>query len=278
MVTVNSVSGGKTSAYIAKEYPADYNIFCLVRTSDMDCQYPDKKLRQIVSDKIGKEFIGTIEEDTIIKTLLDLEQFIGTEITWLSGETFDDVIDNEGRILPSRYRRFCTTELKLKPIIHWWQANIKEIVEMRIGFRAGEERRASKVLAKCIDGIESNKMVVGKRKTRNKWADIAWRKPTFPLITDRVNKMDIENYWRQYPEVRHQRMNNCAGCFHRNPILLRKQFDWHPNKMEWFIKQEQKGKGTFKEGMTYQQIKEHKLQAELGFDDFNDCDSGYCGV
>ena len=57
MVTVNSVSGGKTSAYIAKEYPADYNVFCLVRTSDMDCQYPDKKLRQIVSDKIGKKLL-----------------------------------------------------------------------------------------------------------------------------------------------------------------------------------------------------------------------------
>ena len=25
-------------------------------------------------------------------------------------------------------------------------------------------------------------------------------------------------------------------------------------------------------------IKKHKLQIELSFDDFNDCDSGYCGL
>ena len=57
MKTVNSLSGGKTSSYIAANYPADYNVFALVRTNDKSCLYPDKKLRQIVSDKIGIEFI-----------------------------------------------------------------------------------------------------------------------------------------------------------------------------------------------------------------------------
>ena len=45
MVTVNSVSGGKTSAYIAANYPADYNVFSLVRTSADNCIFPDKKIR-----------------------------------------------------------------------------------------------------------------------------------------------------------------------------------------------------------------------------------------
>ena len=31
MKTVNSISGGKTSAYIAAHYPSDYNVFSLVR-------------------------------------------------------------------------------------------------------------------------------------------------------------------------------------------------------------------------------------------------------
>jgi hypothetical protein len=30
MITVNSLSGGKTSSYLAKHYPADYNLFALV--------------------------------------------------------------------------------------------------------------------------------------------------------------------------------------------------------------------------------------------------------
>ena len=92
MKTVNSVSGGKTSSYIAKHYPADYNVFALVRTNDKKCLFPDKKIRQEVSDRIGKEFIGTLEEDTIIYTMLDLEQFIGSKIDWVSGNTFDEVV------------------------------------------------------------------------------------------------------------------------------------------------------------------------------------------
>ena len=39
--------------------------------------FPDEKIRQIVSDKIGAEFIGTLEDDMIIYTILDLEQYIG---------------------------------------------------------------------------------------------------------------------------------------------------------------------------------------------------------
>ena len=163
--------------------------------------------------------------------------FIGKEISWVTGETFDYVVDNKGGVLPSSYRRFCTTELKLVPIINWWQKEVKEICEMRIGFRLGEEKRMQTMLNKLVDGYESNKMIIGKSKNgkRNKWEDVVWRKPTFPLIEDRINKLHIENYWKKNPQVKHQPINNCVGCFHQNEILLRKRFDWFPEKMEWFM-------------------------------------------
>ena len=41
MKTVNSLSGGKTSSYMAVHYPADYNVFALVTTLDKKCIYPD---------------------------------------------------------------------------------------------------------------------------------------------------------------------------------------------------------------------------------------------
>lgn len=66
MITVNSLSGGKTSSYIAANYPADINIFSLVRTNDKSVLFPDAKVRQIVSDRIGHEFVGTLEMDDII--------------------------------------------------------------------------------------------------------------------------------------------------------------------------------------------------------------------
>jgi len=93
MITVNSLSGGKTSSYIAANYPADYNIFSLIRTNDKNCMLPDKKLRQLISDKLGGvEFIGTLEDDVIIHTMLDLEQFIGSEINWVTGITMIKII------------------------------------------------------------------------------------------------------------------------------------------------------------------------------------------
>lgn len=289
MITVNSISGGKTSSYIAANYPADFNVFSLVRTKDKSCMFPDKKIRQIVSDKIQKPFIGTLEDDNIITILLDLEQFIGTEISWVSGNTFDDVINgewNKGRngsnYLPNLMVRYCTTHLKMNPIFEWWENEINEVVDMRIGFRANETKRASKMISKLnSNGVDEMKTIVGSRGSRNKWGMVEWRVPIFPLIDDLIYKDSIENYWNKNKEVKFKNgyYNNCVGCFHRNPIFLNKMFQEHPNKMEWFAKQEEKNKpNQFKSEISYRKIIENKKQIEIQWDDFNECDSGYCGL
>lgn len=286
MITVNSLSGGKTSSYIAANYPADYNVFALVRTNDKNCLFPDKKIRQIVSDKLGVDFIGTLEMDEIIFTMLDLEQFTGKEIKWVSGETFDDLIDrHKKRLLPSPLRRYCTENLKTKPIFHWWYKNIKpNLVEMRIGFRANESKRANNVMKRTNEkGLLSDQIIVGQHESgRNKWDSHYYSKPVFPLIDDKIFKDTIEGFWDQKP-VRFAELNNCVGCFHRNPILLRKLWDSHENKMQVFSNYEEGRKyinDTFKADgkITYKKIKEIGIQGELTFDDFSECDSGYCGI
>jgi hypothetical protein len=278
MITCNSLSGGKTSSYIAVNYPADFNVFSLVLTNDKTCLFPDKKLRQIVSDKIGVEFIGTLEDDAIIYTMMDLEQLIGTKIDWVSGKTFDEIINRNGKIyLPNVTQRFCTTEMKLQPIFNWWKNNFDEPIEMRIGYRANEMNRAKKMISKLNkNGFSEFKDIVGKRKTQNKWKLIEWQKPTFPLIENAIFKDKVEQFWIG-KNVRFAYMNNCVGCFHRNEILLKLMSEKHPNKFDWFAKQEN-NKRTFKNGITYNKIKSHKLQTKLFDDDFNDCDSGYCGI
>tara|TARA_R110000737_G_scaffold308140_1_gene316152 strand:- start:46 stop:903 length:858 start_codon:yes stop_codon:yes gene_type:complete len=285
MKTVNSLSGGKTSSYIAANYPADYNVFSLVRTDDKNCMFPDKKIRQEVSDRLGTEFIGTLEEDMIIYTMLDLEQFIGSKIDWVTGKTFDDVIDRKGKkYLPNSTQRFCTTEMKLQPIFDWWLKQINQVVEMRIGFRANEGSRAKTMLSKTNNvGNLTFKTIVGKRNgktNQNKWADIEWQKPRFPLIEDNIFKDKVEKYWSD-KNVRFAYMNNCVGCFHRNEVLLKLMSDKHPNKFQWFVDAE-KGNGynvrTFKMDVTYDRIKESLKQTQLFDDDFNECDSGYCGL
>jgi hypothetical protein len=282
MKTVNSLSGGKTSSYIAANYKADYNVFSLVRTNDKKCLFPDAKIRQQISDRLGTEFIGTLEEDEIIYTMLDLEQYIGQKIEWVTGKTFDEIIvRKDKKYLPNVTQRFCTTEMKLKPIFNWWQKKINKPIKMNIGYRANEGSRAKTMLSKTNkNGLSTFKTIVGKRKTQNKWADIEWQKPVFPLIKDNIYKDTIEKYWKNKP-VRFAYMNNCVGCFHRTPVLLKHLSDKHPNKYQWFIDAEQDtgyNVRTFKNGMSYEQIKNSFKQTSLFDDDFNECDSGYCGI
>lgn len=277
MKTVNSLSGGKTSSYIAANYPADYNVFALVRTNDKKCIFPDAKIRQIVSDKIGHEFIGTLEEDRIIYTMLDLEQFIGNEIIWLSDITFEDVIENHRNYLPNVVTRFCTVDMKIIPIAQWCYDNTDLPVEMRIGFRANEMSRAKTMMSKAVNGIENFKFKVGQKNGRNKWKELPYRNVSFPLIEAGIFKDTIEKYWQDKP-VRFAYQNNCVGCFHRNELMLKHMSNKAEKQFNWFIEQEQKNGCTFKNGITYEKIKKHKLQLELFDDDFNECDSGYCSL
>lgn len=282
MKTINSLSGGKTSSYIAVHYPADYNVFALVRTNDIKCMFPDTKIRQIVSDKIGTEFIGTLEEDAIIYTMLDLEQFIGKKITWLSKTTFEEVIEsykmaNGTNYLPNQMTRYCTTDMKVKPIAQWCYENTELPIEMRIGFRANEMSRAKTMIERSVNGIENFKFKVGEKNGRNKWSELPYRNATFPLIKDGIFKDTIEDYWKD-KLVRFAYKNNCVGCFHRSEIFLKHISTKSENKFDWFMRMEQKNGCTFKSGVTYEKIKNHKLQLELFDEDFKDCDSGYCGL
>ena len=280
MKSVTSISGGKTSAYLAANYPTDYNVFALVRTDDVSCKFPDEKVRRLVEDRIQKPFVGTLEEDAIIYTILDLEQHIGRKIDWVSGLSYDEIIEARGGYLPNKVTRYCTSMMKLAPMFYWWAENIGEPVLMQIGFRANELKRANKMVERLnANGFLEFKATFEKNaRGQNKWEQIEWQKPVFPLIDDRVFRDQIHNYWSGH-KVRFADHNNCVGCFHRNPIFLKKKANDHPNKMEWFAKQEEVGKkGSWRSDVRYRDILNSNLQMELSFDDFSECDSGFCGL
>lgn len=282
MKTLNSLSGGKTSSYIAANYPADYDVFSLVRVEDQNCKFPDEKIRREVEDRIQAPFIGTAEDDMIIYTMLDLEQYIGRPITWVTGRTFDEITTRKDKVyLPNKVQRFCTIEMKIEPMFYWWAENIGEPIETRIGFRANEMRRAKNMLDRCnADGLTEFKATFEKLPDgRNKWQNVPYQKPAFPLIEAGLFKDTIEEYWKDKP-VRFAWMNNCVGCFHKNPMLLKKMWEKHPNKLEWFAKRERESinGATWRSDITYDEVKAWNAQFELFDDDFNECDSGYCGL
>ena len=58
----------------------------------------------------------------------------------------------------------------------------------------------------------------------------------------------------------------------------------NPNKFQWFIDKEKKcqksygDNATWRPGTTYQKISDSLEQLNLFDDDFNECDSGFCGL
>jgi hypothetical protein len=268
MKTVNSISGGKTSSYLAKHYPADYNLFSLVRIEDIRCTPKDKKLVQLVSDKIGMDFIATAENDKTLKVVLDLEQVIGSEVTWLTGETFEQTIKDKGGYLPNQRTRFCTTEMKIKPIANFCRNEIKEIVLTRLGIRYDEENRVNydNTDFKFHNGYSEN--------GRNKWVTEKYRELEYPLVNDKIDHYQIY-LWSLSTNLDFPNDSNCVGCFHKPKQQLRKNWDDNYLKMQWFAEQET-NKRKFKQGTSYFNIKKIGLQSDFIFGGGSTCNSGGC--
>lgn len=279
MTTITSLSGGMSSAMIEDKFPADFLVFALVRSDNKKTLFPDSKIRQIVSDRIGTEFIGTMEDDTIIYTMLDLEQYFGKYIKWVTDITYEECCHKKGGRLPSLHRRYCTTTLKINPIFNWWHSNFEEPVIMNIGYRIGEGRRVKKQLDSLNEnGLSEFKTIIGKHPSgRNKWKNIEWRKPLFPLFENFIDKMDVINNWKGKP-VRFAKYNNCVGCFHRSATLLKEMSEAHPNKYDAFCDLETIGKGRFKKDYYYKDIPNMNFTLNLfASQEAEGCNSGFCG-
>jgi len=177
--------------------------------------------------------------------------------------------------LPNPTMRFCTTEMKLKPIFEWWQNTINEPAEFRIGFRANEQQRAKNMIEKLNkNGLSEFKTIIGQSANgRNKWKNIEWQKPNFPLIKDAVFKDKIIEFWKD-KNVTFAKHNNCIGCFHREVHFLKYMSNKHPNKFQWFIDKEIQSRKTYNDRswnlkVSYEKIKDYNFQQDMFDDDFN---------
>lgn len=310
MKTVNSLSGGKTSSYLAMHYPADYDVFSVVCIDDAECapndpaliHYANAKLEQYGYVEQYGEFIATAEDDRTLRAMMDLEQAIGREIVWVRGKSFDDLIDQTDRTskrtwLPSWARRYCTLEMKLEPIFYWWFHNLGEKVKMRIGFRHDEHDRMERFMNSNESGgggvfsIPVSCSTRGQR--RQTWETFDWRFVTFPLIRDSVNNQSVSDFWNRnwiggqtifdgprrqidFPEI-----SNCVGCFHKKAETLAIMATTNPAKMRWFARQEDKGMGTWLDSKTrYDQIIAHAQATPYTIEMLREsgaaCDSGGC--
>lgn len=271
--TVTSVSGGKTSNFMALHYPTDFYIFALVCIDDPACAPKDPGLLRAVQDKIPG-FIASAETDDTVKNMLELEQLLGQRIDWVTGPSYDVVNQGTEGWLPSYKRRYCTTKMKIHPIFEHVFNNIFEHMDdrviMHIGFRPEELRRKTNLLKNNEAPFTYPYMCNLWGHFRQKHYKFHWRDLRFPLIEDGITEIDIRNFWIDlgwtYPAE-----SNCVGCFHKKPFQLKEQWISEPERMAWFANQEKIGKGTFRQEGTYEDFKTWtpKTPEDLQADEFN---------
>lgn len=267
-------------------YPADVNLFELCEIEDPECAPDDKKLVQMVSDRIGHEFIATSEDDRTLKVIFDLEQMMGREIKWLTGPTYEQVLTTAyefgGKMtrLPSWARRACTVRMKLIPSFHYCFNflfnDIGDQVEMRIGYRADEPDRKVKYVESENDYINYPLVCNNYGKFQQRFTRLKWRTGTFPLMDDLVYHNTILK-WANSTNLIFPEESNCIGCFHKDPVSLKLQWQVNRKKMAWFARQEDRGMGTWHEsGLRYDQIDKMNFPMALDFSMGGKCDSGGC--
>ena len=301
MKRVNSLSGGRSSSYMAVHYPADHNVFSVVCIDDHASAPKDPAVLQYAQDKLSAftpefgEFIATAEDDRTLRVMMDLEQLIGSEIQWVRGMSFDQIIGNRpGGWLPSWARRYCTAEMKMLPIFLWWWNTIGEKCDMRIGFRFDEFMRMENFFNNSDPtnfSIPTKCDMRGAR--RQSHTSYNWRNCSFPMIRSGITKEDVSKYWinngwmsaslfEERRQIEFPSISNCIGCFHKKPETLAAMADMHPDKFKWFIDQEQKGMGTWLDSkMTYQHIMTERFDIgrEVIHEAHNNlatCDTGGC--
>lgn len=305
MKTVNSLSGGKTSSYIAANYPADYDLFSLVCADSHNINAKersmDKKLWQMANDKLQKycshypEFQGTTEDPLILKTMFDLEQYTGREIIWLRGVSWEDMLHKK-QAIPNQFKRFCSHILKIVPIFEFLYMRDLTPCRMRIGYRYDEKERQEtftdtfKFSTHCETSwnpkqdwpgaIGKNAPYVKKGRLSglsylHRWQEINWRIGEFPLIEDKISHYQVQEYWKNKGIVFPQD-SNCQNCFWKDPQQLRKNYDVNPNIMKWAAVMESVIGNTFKSEMSFLQIRRIGLQQEFNFGTGSGCQAGGC--
>lgn len=278
MKTVNSLSGGKTSSYIAVHYLADYDLFALCCIDSHNAgRSIDKKMKQRVNDKLQKysshypEFVATSEDPQILKTMLDLEQKTGREIIWLRGMGWEQMIKVK-KAIPNIQKRFCTTILKMQPIFEFLFMHTELPVKMRIGYRHDESHRKAgntfKYAYMCQHREKSNTWI-------HRWKKIEWRVNEFPLIDDKIIHYHIKQYWNNQT-IDFPKDTNCLNCFWKQPPQLRKNFDTDNAIMQWSKIMEDLQERRFHDKYTMHQIDRMPLQNDFIFGTGAGCQAGFC--
>lgn len=152
---------------------------------------------------------------------------VGYNSAHRAGEPFAALIVKKG-YLPNAMARFCTVELKIRPMRDYAQALGWKHWTNVIGLRYDEGHRVLKSLARS----DSNKE--------------PWRN-SMPLSTARITVRDVRAFWADQPfdlGLRHYE-GNCDLCFLKGKKKLSVIMQENPGVEAWWIEQERSRTSPF---------------------------------
>ena len=210
------------------------------------CDNLPKSERVICFANTGKEHEGTLQ------FVRDFEVYFEEKIYWIeycpenkfrvvdfdtasrNGEPYAALIKKR-RFVPNVVTRYCTTELKVRPIKKFMQSIGFKEWDNAVGIRYDEPHR----YARLAKGCEKEPYTT-----------------TAPLFKMRVTKEDVLRFWRQQPfnlEIP-EYLGNCDLCFLKARAKLKKIIRENPYRLEWWAEQEQKTGATFNKNISYAKI------------------------
>ena len=196
---VISFSGGRTSGYMLR------------RILDAGLQ-PDV---HVLFADTGKEFPATY---AFVNACA--EQW-GVPIQWVNRPGGFTQLITDKRFLPNPVMRFCTTELKLKPITQWMHGRGYSTFDTVVGIRADEPKRIATMRERGL---------------------------FVPLADAGITRADVMAFWARQPfDLQLQpRESNCDLCFLKGYGLRRQIVRDHPETLAWWVEQEHRIGGRFR--------------------------------
>jgi len=232
--TCISFSGGRTSAYMlwrvlqSNGGLPDEAVVCFANTGKEDSRTLDFVAECATRWKLRIWWVEYANDEVGFR---NVERGYASE----NGEPFAALIDKK-KYLPNAVTRFCTSDLKIKPINsmlkHWGWGEY----DMMVGIRADEPRRIAKMphLHK-------------------------------PLAIAGISKQDVLAFWKSQPFDLMAEDGNCDLCFNKGLHQIMSSIRKRPEKAVWWARQEQKIGATFaKDRPSYEQMRLNAIaQADM---------------
>lgn len=234
-----SFSGGRSSAMMAKIMLDNYDrsdlVFMFANTGKEMPQTLDFVHQCDTRWNLGVIWIEYDKESGFRE--------VSRETASEDGRPFAELIEKR-KYLPNTVTRFCTSELKVRPMKRYLQSLNLKSWDCAIGIRHDEPNRYRKLKG------NSGKDV---------WDYI------FPLYDFKVTKKTVFEFWENQGfdlEIPSE-YGNCDFCFMKGLGKKTGQARKMPERLDWWIEQEVKTKATFNKEYSCKTIKYLSEQSEL---------------